>query len=191
MIHPGDILENPVTGERMQFLVTATQTGGERVLVETTVRPDGFVAAAHVHPAQEERFEVVSGLLKMRLGRNELQLAPGETAYVAPGTRHRFWNAGGDDVVFRTEIRPALEFERLIETMFGLAADGKTNRRGMPNPFRLAVIAQAHFDVVRLPFPPAPLQRAALAMGAPLGRLLGYTPSYEPVPAGLPVPAAI
>ena len=36
----------------------------------------------------------------------------------------------------------------------------------MPNPFRLAVIAKAHFDTVCLPPPPAPAQRAALAGGA-------------------------
>jgi len=64
--------------------------------------------------------------------------------------------------------------------MFALAADGKTNRKGMPNPLRLAVIAQAHFDTVRLPFPPAPIQRLGLALGAPLGRLLGYGPVYVP-----------
>jgi len=58
--------------------------------------------------------------------------------------------------------------------MFTLAKAGKTNRKGMPNPLRLAVIARAHFDTVRLPFPPSALQRAALAVGAPLGRLLGY-----------------
>jgi hypothetical protein len=68
-----------------------------------------------------------------------------------------------------------LEFESLIETMFTLACDGKTNRKGMPNPLRLAVIARSHFDTVRLPFPPAFLQRAALAVGATLGRLVGYT----------------
>ena len=62
--------------------------------------------------------------------------------------------------------------------MFTLAVEGKTNRRGMPNPLRLAVIAKAHFDTVRLPFPPAPLQRAALALAAaPLGKALGYRPS--------------
>jgi hypothetical protein len=50
------------------------------------------------------------------------------------------------------------------------------------------VIAQAHFDTVRLPFPPALLQRLGLALGAPLGRVLGYSSSY--VPAGaMPVPA--
>ena len=58
--------------------------------------------------------------------------------------------------------------------MFTLAAEGKTNRKGLPNPFRLAVIADAHFDTVQLPCPPALLQQAALATAAPLGRLLGY-----------------
>ena len=62
--------------------------------------------------------------------------------------------------------------------MFTLAAEGKTNGKGMPNPLRLAVIAKAHFDTVRLPAPPAFLQRAGLYLGAPLGRLLGYKPTY-------------
>jgi hypothetical protein len=97
-------------------------------------------------------------------------------------TAHKFWNAGEDEAHFVCEVRPALQFEQLIETMFGLAADGKTNRKGMPNPLRLAVIAQAHFDNVHLPFPPAWMQRMALALGAPLGRLFGYEATY--VPAG-------
>jgi hypothetical protein len=78
------------------------------------------------------------------------------------------------------EVRPALSIESLLETMYGLAADGKTNRWGMPNPFRLAVIADAHFDVVRVPVVPSWLQKAALAVAAPFGRLLGYGPVYEP-----------
>ncbi len=64
--------------------------------------------------------------------------------------------------------------------MFSLAAEGKTNRKGMPNPLRLAVIAQAHFDTVQLPFPPAIMQRIGLALGAPMGKLLGYAPVYVP-----------
>ena len=52
--------------------------------------------------------------------------------------------------------------------MFTLAAAGKTNRKGMPNPLRLAVIANEYFDTVRLPFPPAFLQRIALALGSPV-----------------------
>ena len=174
MIRPGDRLENPVTGEVLVFRRTSEETNGESVLVETIVRPNGFVAAAHVHPYQTERFEILDGLVGLRIGDDELVAKPGDVAVVAPGMPHRFWNAGEREARFLCEVRPALRFESLIETMFTLAAEGKTNRRGMPNPLRLAVIAREHFDTVRLPFPPAVLQRAALAIGAPLGKALGY-----------------
>jgi hypothetical protein len=52
---------------------------------------------------------------------------------------------------------------------------------------RLAVIARHHFDDVRLPFPPAWIQRTGLALGAPAGRLLGYEPTY--VASGVPAHA--
>jgi quercetin dioxygenase-like cupin family protein len=174
MIHPGDKLENPVTGEVLIFHRTSAQTGGESVLVETIVRPDGFVAAEHTHPYQTERFEVVEGILGLRVGARELIARPGDVAIVPPRTAHRFWNAGKHDARFLCEIRPALQFESLIETMFTLAAAGQTNRKGVPNPLRLAVIAKAHFDTVRLPFPPDAVQRLGLAVAAPLGRALGY-----------------
>jgi quercetin dioxygenase-like cupin family protein len=183
MIHPGDRLENPVTGEVLVFHRTSAQTEGESVLIETIVRPQGFVAAAHVHPHQTERFEILEGLLGLRLGEQELVAGPGDVAVVPPGTPHRFWNAGEHEARFLCEVRPALGFESLIETMFTLAAQGKTNRKGMPNPLRLAVIAKAHFDTVRLPFPPAAMQRAALALAAPLGKAFGYRETVASRPA--------
>jgi quercetin dioxygenase-like cupin family protein len=185
MIHAGDRLENPVTGEVIVFHRTSEQTNGEEVFIEVIVRPHGFVAAAHYHPYQTERFEVLEGKLGLRVGDEELVATPGDVAVVRPGTVHRFWNTGEEDARFEVEVRPALQFESLIETMFTLAAEGKTNRKGMPNPLRLAVIARAHFDTVRLPFPPAVLQRAALGVGAPLGKLLGYqaTTTARPSPA--------
>ena len=146
MIHAGDTIENPVTGERLVFHETSRETNGEAVVFETFVQPDGFVAAAHVHPKQEERFEILSGTLSLKVGGEEIVAGQGETVTIPAGTPHRFWNAGGAEARFRCEVRPALKFERLLETMFALAADGKTNKKGMPNPLRLAVIARAHFD---------------------------------------------
>jgi len=138
MINAGDQLVNPVTGERLIFHETSRSTNGEYVLVETIVEPGGAVAAAHLHPHQSERFEVVEGKLGMKAGRKKLELGPGESVTVEPGTAHKFWNAGETEVRFVCEIRPAQQFEQLIETMFSLAADGKTNRKGMPNLLRLA-----------------------------------------------------
>jgi mannose-6-phosphate isomerase-like protein (cupin superfamily) len=187
MLRAGDAITNPVTGERLLFHRTASDTDGEYVLFETTVRPGGFVAARHVHPAQSERFEIVSGMLGLRVGRRTLMAGPGDTVTVPAGTAHRFWNAGNREVRFLCEVRPALTFEGLLETMFALAEAGKTNRKGMPNPLRLAVIAESHFAVVRLPFPPAPIQRLGLLAGAALGRVVGYGPSYDGEPRTTPV----
>jgi quercetin dioxygenase-like cupin family protein len=182
LIHAGDTLENPVTKERMTFLKTAADTNGEYVLIELTAAPGAVVAAAHVHPSQTETFEVISGKLAAKVGRKKIEAKAGEVLAVEPGVSHKWWNAGEDELVFRCEVRPALQFERFIETMFGLAADGKTNKKGMPNPLRLAVIANHHIDDVQLPGVPRWMQKAALAMGAPMGRLLGFESHY--VPAG-------
>lgn len=180
MIRTGEILDNPITGERLIFRQTAADTNGEAVVVETILQPDAFVAGAHVHPYQEERFHVLRGSVGFRLGRRRIVVGPGERVTVPAGTPHRFFNAGDEEAAFEAEVRPALDFQELIETMFGLAQDGKTNARGLPNPLRLAVIGRARFDTVRLPYVPATLQRLGLAMLAPLGRVLGYSGSYVP-----------
>ena len=180
MFHAGDTIDNPVTGEQVLFRKTAAETGGELTVAEVTVAPNGAVAAAHVHPNQSERFEILAGTLEMKLGRRTLTASAGDVIVVEPGTRHRFRNAGDTEARFVVEVRPSLEWEQLLETMFALAADGKTNRKGMPNPLRLAVIANAHFDDVRLPFPPAFVQKMGLALGAPVGRMLGYRSTYAP-----------
>ncbi len=193
MIRSGDVLHNPVTGELIRFVTAAADTNGEYVVVDVVVEPDGAVAAAHLHPYQTETFEVLEGEVTFKVGGKKIVAKAGETVVAEPGTAHKFWNTGSSDARFRCEVRPALQFEQLIETMFSLAQEGKTNKKGMPNPFRLAVIANAHFDDVRLPLVPQRLQKLALALGAPLGRAMGYgkTNSYdqERTAVTLPLPA--
>jgi hypothetical protein len=122
---------------------------------------------------------VLEGTLEFRHGREKVVAGPGDVVTVEPGMGHSFRNAGDRCARFRCEVRPALQFERFLETMFALAADGRTNKKGMPSPLRLAVIANAHFDDVRLPHVPAFAQKAALVGGAALGRLAGFRPTYE------------
>ena len=179
MIRTGQTIENPVTGEVLIFHKTSQDTGGEFVLVETILRPGATVAAAHSHPYQSESFNVLEGRVGMKVGREQLELGPGDGVTVLPRTAHKFWNAGDGQARFTCEVRPAGAFEQLIETMFSLAADGKTSKKGMPNPLRLAVIARHHFDDVRLPVIPHALQRLALVLGAPVGKAFGYREAYE------------
>jgi quercetin dioxygenase-like cupin family protein len=178
MIRAGETIENPITGERVTFLKTSAETDGESVLIDTIVASGGFVAAEHLHPYQSERFEILEGEVEFEVDGEIAVARAGDVVMVEPGTPHRFRNTGDEEIRFRCEVRPALTFETFLETMFALAADGKTNKKGLPNPFHLAVIMEEHFDLVRLPFPPAWMQRTGLVLGAPLGKLLGYEPTY-------------
>ena len=184
MIRTGDVIHNSITGETIRFVETAADTDGERVVIDVLVEPNGFVASAHLHPYQTEVFEVIDGELTFKVGGEVVVATAGESVTVGRKTAHQFWNASETAARFRCTVTPALQFERLLETMFGLANDGKTNAKGLPNPLRLAVIANDHFDDVRLPFPPAWVQKLGLVTGAPVGRLLGYRPTYAPAEAG-------
>lgn len=179
MIRTGDVIHNSITRETIRFVETSADTNGERVVVDVLVEPTGFVASRHTHPYQTEVFEVLEGDLTFSVGGRVVVASAGDAVTVEPGTAHQFWNASAAGARFRCVVSPALQFERLLETMFGLANDGRTNAQGLPNPLRLAVIASHHFDDVRLPFPPARVQRLVLAFGAPAGRLLGYRPVYD------------
>ena len=150
----------------MTFQQTSADSNGEAVIIDVTLEPGSRAAAAHVHPSQTERFRVLDGVVGFRLGHQRLVAAAGETVLVAAGTAHTFWHAGHVRARFLCEIRPALGFERLLETMFALARDGKTDRRGVPHPLRLAAIADHHRSDIQLPIVPAPVQRLAARLGA-------------------------
>ncbi len=87
MIHAGDMIENAVTGERLRFHRTSAETNGELVVVETFVQAGGQVAAAHVHPHQQERFVVVEGAVGFKRGREKLVAGPGDGSSSSPVRR--------------------------------------------------------------------------------------------------------
>jgi quercetin dioxygenase-like cupin family protein len=89
VIRTGQTIENPVTGEQVTFRTTAADTGGELVVIDVVVAPDGAVAAAHVHPSQEERFTVNAGELEMTLRKQTIVAKAGDVVLVPAGTPHR------------------------------------------------------------------------------------------------------
>jgi quercetin dioxygenase-like cupin family protein len=180
MIRTGDSIANPVTGETVTFQRTSADSDGEVVIALVTLERGGFAAGLHVHPNQTETFQILDGTVGFRVGRGRMVATTGETVVVEAGTAHAFWNDGDGRARFLCEVRPALGFERLLETMFALARDGKTNRRGVPHPLRLAAIADHHRRDVQLPILPLPVQRLAAKVGATAAWALAeFGPTYD------------
>jgi mannose-6-phosphate isomerase-like protein (cupin superfamily) len=178
MAYTGQIISNPVSGERITFLQTARDTAGERLEFELELTPDGHVPGAHVHPEQEERFHVLSGRMKFRRGWRRVVAEAGETVVVPAGTVHRFENAGDDVARCRVEVVPALDMEHLLETTVELALEGNTTRKGMPKPLHLALFVSRFRREVRAPFPPAWIVRALMSPLAAVARARGHAARY-------------
>ena len=164
MINPGQTLENPVTGERFTFTHTAATTDGELLAFDFGLRPGGAVPIPHVHPIQTERFEVVEGRMRFRVGLRTVLAGPGDVVEVEPGVAHSFANAADDEARLRVEVRPALRREEMFADVIRLAQAGRMNRRGMPrNPLDLALLARTYDQEAHAPFMGVRLQRFLLA----------------------------
>jgi hypothetical protein len=69
-----------------------------------------------------------------------------------------------------------LRTETVLETVAGLAQDGKTNKAGVPkNPLRLGLIVHDYEDEIYLAQPPLFVQRMIFGVLAKVGRLLGVS----------------
>jgi quercetin dioxygenase-like cupin family protein len=195
MSRRGQVFENPVTKERAVVL-TDPLNHPDRVLVSHLyVQPGGRVVAEHFHPTLTERFHVLAGQIGFLINGETSVLGPGESAEIPIGARHDWWQVGDEESQAIVEVDPGDRFIEIVGTIFGLARDGKTNDKGLPDPLQLAVTASAYRDVVVFTSPPPALQRTMFAVLAPLGRALGRQPFYpaymtsdevvEPDPAGL------
>jgi mannose-6-phosphate isomerase-like protein (cupin superfamily) len=87
MARKGQIMENPVTGERFRWHLTEADTGGRLVRAEAWVNPGGGVRTEHFHPHSGERFEVLSGRMTLERGGEPHVLLGGDRTAVAPGVR--------------------------------------------------------------------------------------------------------
>src|SRR3954447_15923848 len=118
MATAGQSVVNPSTGERVTFVRTAADTGGELLEMALVWPRPGQRAPAHVHPEMEERYEVLEGTAAFRSGDEELTASRGDVVTVPPGTTHLAWNPTDRPVRLRVEFRPALRWEEFVVRLF-------------------------------------------------------------------------
>lgn len=179
MLKAGDEITNPRTGQKMKFLKTSRDTNGEILQIECTNLPGGVKEPEHIHPFQENRFEVLSGSLMFCINGKERQANAGETISIPPNTPHFFWNGSDKEAHYIQEFRPALRSEAFFEALFGLAREGKLNEKGTANLLQMAVFIPLFWNEIRVTRPPQIMQKILFSLLNPVGKLLGYKIAYQ------------
>ena len=136
MAYAGQTLENPVSGEKITFIQTAADTDGELLEIQLELSADGAVPGAHIHPEQEERFEVLEGTMTFRMGLKKIVAHAGDVVTVPAGKIHAFKNGGDDDREGQRPGPPGAQHG-------GAVRDDGRARRGRPHDL------QGHAEAAR------------------------------------------
>jgi quercetin dioxygenase-like cupin family protein len=125
-------IENPIIKDKITFLQTSKETNGAYSLILIDLASGGG-NADHYHDMIEEEFEAVKGNLTLIENGKVIVLKPGEKYRVGLNKVHAFHNKTNRRIQFKVKITPSSQkFEQFLQIMYGLARDGKTNRKGIP-----------------------------------------------------------
>jgi mannose-6-phosphate isomerase-like protein (cupin superfamily) len=166
---------NSSTGERIEF------TDVQRDILRLNWRsvPGGAITE-HVHPHQQERFIITAGEVHITVNGKEHVVGPGDTLDVPAGVRHSESNHGSVEVVGVIELRPALGTKEMFEAFAGLAAEGKTTRRGAPDsPLQLGATIWHFRRESRATAPPIWMQNLILPPLWALAKLFGVRAYHD------------
>lgn len=167
MASVGQTIENPAMGARLVFRRLVRERHGSVLEFDFFLRPGGVIAVDHLHPRQEERFEVIAGAVTGHVDGVAQTVHAGGTSIVGPGIPHAWRNATDREAHLRVQFRPALRTAELFETVFALGRAGRADECGVPRfPRRLAVLA-AFADEVRPASMPRPLHRVLAVLFRP------------------------
>lgn len=148
--------------------VTVTERTPQAITAVVSYAPGGTAPPAHLHPKQDEHFEVLAGWLTVRVGKGPLrELGPGDVLDIPRGTAHAMHNAGDTPTRVRWRTSPPGRTEAWWADLEAIAARGETpGLRTMARPLR------EYDDVFRLAVAPRWLLRPMLRVAGVAALLL-------------------
>jgi mannose-6-phosphate isomerase-like protein (cupin superfamily) len=120
MPHAGQEIEG-YGGFRLVLVKTGEETGGELLEMEANYGEDSMLPPEHLHPSQDERFEVLDGAVLTVIGGVEHRYETGETFDVPAKTPHQMTGDGPARV--RWQVRPALRTAEFFERLYSGAGE--------------------------------------------------------------------
>ncbi len=164
-------------GDSMEILETAEMTGGARTRVRLVFKPGGSRVPLHRHLLQDETYDGLSGTVTYMLDR-KMHRAPAGTTFTLPkDVIHEHYTVGPEDAVSIQTMTPALDFDVIVENLFGLGSEG----RGV-NPIDALMQGLVWIRKMKGPFYlalPIWSQRALAAVVSPIAYLCGYRAVYK------------
>lgn len=132
---------NPVQKDTVTFLRKAEETGYTYTEIDVDLQPGGGTPP-HTHKTYAETFQVIQGELTIYAGGERFTLVPGDEITAKAGMVHRFANESKKPVRFKVLVNPGhTGFENALYILYGLAADGMTNKKGIPKKMsHLAIV---------------------------------------------------
>lgn len=171
-------IANKMTGEKITWLKTATDTNGQYLKFKMVLAPKGALPVVHVHPNQDETFVVKQGICTLLVDGTNHYIKPGESFTVAKGVPHKFQNESAtDEMEMDVTFIPALNSKTLLEQFYGLANDGKTGPDGTPDFLQLMTWVNKY--EVFVAGPPLWVQKLLGYVLGSIGGLVGYRNFYE------------
>ena len=158
-------IRDPVSRVRMSF-----EPQGEDLIVDLWLEPGGALPA-HLHPRQEERWSVVEGATRFRLGAGERVIGPAEGEIVVqPGTVHGVASVSDGEAHLRCRVVPALRLQEFLEESSRAGHAGLFTPSGRPRGLRglrwAARFLKTYRDETVFVSPPAIVQRSLMALFA-------------------------
>jgi quercetin dioxygenase-like cupin family protein len=130
------VIENPITGEQILFRRTAAETDGELLEMDDYWARTDHQTPEHVHPAMEERWDVIAGEVRFEIGGVTQTATAGDTVVAPPGTPHCACNVGPEPAHLRIQMRPALRWQEFVERLFALDASEPDSVATLMREFR-------------------------------------------------------
>ena len=152
-------------GVLIKFTQTTVESGGAVHVQEARYPAHSPPAPLHRHPLQDERFVIMEGALKFRVGDVDRVVNAGESIEVPRATFHRAYNPGDVPTLAIWETRPALRTAEFFAAM-GVASRGRTR----PRLVDAAAILSEFRDEFEMAKPHPFVQRILFGCLAPFGR---------------------
>jgi quercetin dioxygenase-like cupin family protein len=122
---PGQEIEG-FGGMRLRFVRVDTDV----LEMEASYPGDGPMPPSHLHPSQAERFEVLEGTMRAKIGNEKRVYEAGQAFEVPAGTAHQMAAEGPTRT--RWEVKPALRTAEFFERLYG---EGPGSAREMGEGF--------------------------------------------------------